>query len=145
MFSSLGNCNKPLSRVACLIYFKLLEDKYQGLYHKFRQLWNSLRIGLHTQLFKKVNVLRGRDLLYFSILNKWADYFLRWFSPFTYRMFNWLSLANTLSGNDCNLLNDKSLWKDEKNEVIYKKIYAQAQRETHLTLYILTNWSLDIS
>ena len=131
MFSSLGNCNKPLSRVACLIYFKLLEDKYQGLYHKFRQLWNSLRIGLHTQLFKKVNVLRGRDLdlmnyliLYCSIWNKWADYFLHWFSPFTYRMFNWLSLANTLSGNDCNLLNDKSLWKDEKNKVIVKKIDA---------------------
>ena len=130
MFSSLGNCNKPLSRVACFIYFKLLEDKYQGLYHKFRQLWNSLRIGLHTQLFKKVNVLRGRDLdlmnylLYCSIWNKWADYFLDWFSPFTYRMFNWLSLANALSGNDCNLLNDKSLWKDEKNKVIVKKIDA---------------------
>ena len=40
-------------------------------------------------------------------------------------MFNLLSLENTLSGNDCSLLNDKSLWKDEKNEVIEKKIDAQ--------------------
>ena len=40
-------------------------------------------------------------------------------------MFNLLSLENTLSGNDCSLLNDKSLRKDEKNEVIQKKIDAQ--------------------
>ena len=40
-------------------------------------------------------------------------------------MFDWLSLANTLSGNDCNLLSDKSPWKDEKNEVIDKKIDAK--------------------
>ena len=40
-------------------------------------------------------------------------------------MFNLLSLENTLSGNDCSLLNDKSLWKDEKNEVVEKKIDAQ--------------------
>ena len=113
---------------------------------KFTPFWVT-----YPKLVKKVNVLRGGDLdlinywLYCSIWKKWGDYFLHRFSPFTYRIFKRLSLVNPLSGNDCNLLNDKSLWKDEKNEVIYKKIYAQAQRETHLTLYILTNWSLDIS
>ena len=101
----------------------------------FRKLRHSFYIGLHTQLFKKLKVLRSGNLdltsnsLNCSIWDKRADYFLHWFSPFTYRMFNWLSLANTLSGNDCNLLNDKSLWKDEKNEVIVKKIDAKILKE----------------
>ena len=50
-------------------------------------------------------------------------------------MFNLLSLENTLSGNDCSLLNDKSLWKDEKNEVVEKKIDAQGQGDAFKSLY----------
>ena len=89
----------------------------------FRKLRHSFYIDLHPQLFKKLKVLRSGNLdltsnsLNCSIWDKRADYFLHWFSPFTYRMVNRLSLANTLSGNDCKLLNDKSLWKDEKKKL----------------------------